>query len=112
MSSALDVHVIDSTPCGFEGIVTIPARGGVLIAQAKGKDSSNGNWTGVTLKVTELDTGAFRSSYGQDGSELVTLPMIIRERGRYRIQAIQSNFHETCEFTTVAGRVLEANFFD
>jgi hypothetical protein len=112
MSIPIEIEVIASTDCGLDATCTIPASGGLLIREAKGKDSANGNWTGISLTLTNLDTGAIRSSRNQNDSEHVLLPTVVLEGGRYRLQAVQSNFRETCDFTTVRGRVLENSFLD
>ena len=111
MADAIDIQVIDNTTCAFDGTAIIPESGAVLIAEAKGKDSINGNWTGIRVNLTDIDTGAFRSFAAQSDSEQVDLPVVVREGGRYRIQAVQTNFRETCDWTIVRGRVLEPNFF-
>ena len=111
MADPIDIQVSTNTACAFDGTATIPECGAVLIAEAKGKDSFNGNWTGIRVNLTDIDTGAFRSFAAQSDTEQVDLPVVVREGGRYRIQAVQSNFHETCEWTIVRGRALEPNFF-
>src|SRR3954469_10815785 len=109
--SPIDFEVSVSRPCAFDAIAVIPAGGAVLIAEATGRDAGQGNWTGIGVTITNVDTGAARKVEDRSDSGQVDLPIIIKEAGRYRVQAMQSNFRETCDTTMVSGRTLPPAFF-
>jgi hypothetical protein len=108
----IEFEVTLSKPCVFDAIAVIPAAGASLIATATGTDAGQGNWTGIGVTITNVDTGAVQLVNGRSDSGRVDLPIIVKERGRYRVQAVQSNFRETCETTTVSGRTLPGRFFE
>ena len=112
MSRPIEFETILINNCSFDATARIPESGAILIAQASGTDASDGNWTGIRVTVTNLDTGATQSLSARSDSAKVELPVVVKEEGRYRVQAVQSNFRETCESTSVAGRTLVRGFFD
>jgi hypothetical protein len=111
MTEPIQMNVISQTSCAFDATFKVPPAGALLTCQAKGKDSSNGNWTSIGVTVTEIDTGAVYTNSARNDSELVELHFAIRVPGRYQVHAVQGNFRETCEYTIVSGRKLETGFF-
>jgi len=111
-SRPLAFQGIHQDNCSFDATTEIPPEGAVLIAAAHGQSDANGNWTAVRVTVTNLDTGGVRTGNRQNDSEDVELVMIVRESGRYRVQAVRSNFREACVETIVAGRTMPGGFFE
>jgi hypothetical protein len=112
MTTPIDIDVITSTDCSFDGTARVPRGGALFMAEAKGTNSENGNWTAIAVTLTNMGTGAFYRHTAWSGTERVILPIPVQDGGLYRIQVAQDNFRETCQYTRVAGRTLDQGFFE